>query len=154
RHRRHRVGQRLPRGPGGRRRAVDALARGLRALVPHGGRPARELTATGAQAPRRCCGRPDSAVPESPHGAPVGDPMSPRPVRAVRAWWDGARPAPGTFWRSAGAGVPGAVGGVPDGMATATLVGVNPIHGLYATAIGRIAGGLTVDSRLMIVTTT
>ncbi|ARU52524.1 hypothetical protein CBR64_14720 [Cellulosimicrobium cellulans] len=80
--------------------------------------------------------------------------MSPRPVRAVRGWWDGVRPAPGTFWRSAGAGVPGAVGGVPDGMATATLVGVNPINGLYATAIGRIAGGLTVDSRLMIVTTT
>ncbi|MFJ4232387.1 SulP family inorganic anion transporter [Cellulosimicrobium cellulans] len=80
--------------------------------------------------------------------------MSPRPVRAVRGWWDGVRPAPGTFWRSAGAGVPGAVGGVPDGMATATLVGVNPIHGLYATAVGRIAGGLTVDSRLMIVTTT
>ncbi len=39
-------------------------------------------------------------------------------------------------------------------MAAATLVGVNPIHGLYATAIGRIAGGLTVDSRLMVVTTT
>lgn len=50
--------------------------------------------------------------------------------------------------------MPGAVGGVPDGMATATLVGVNPIHGLYATAVGRIAGGLTVDSRLMIVTKT
>ena len=80
--------------------------------------------------------------------------MSPRPVRAVATWWDGVRPVRGTFWRSAGAGVPGAVGGVPDGMAKATLVGVNPIHGLYATAIGRIAGGLTVDSRLMIVTTT
>jgi SulP family sulfate permease len=39
-------------------------------------------------------------------------------------------------------------------MAAATLVGVNPIHGLYATAVGRIAGGLTVDSQLMIVTTT
>ncbi|QDW63661.1 SulP family inorganic anion transporter [Oerskovia sp. KBS0722] len=76
------------------------------------------------------------------------------PLRAAKAWWAGVRPAPGTFWRSAGTGVPGAVGGVPDGMAAATLVGVNPIHGLYATAVGRIAGGLTVDSQLMIVTTT
>ena len=80
--------------------------------------------------------------------------MRVRPVRAARAWWDRVRPAEGGFWQSAGAGVPGAVGGVPDGMAAATLVGVNPIHGLYATAVGRIAGGLTVDSQLMIVTTT
>ncbi|WP_251153200.1 SulP family inorganic anion transporter [Cellulosimicrobium sp. Marseille-Q4280] len=77
-----------------------------------------------------------------------------RPLRAARAWWQGVRPARGTFWSSASAGVPGAVGGVPDGMAAATLVGVNPIHGLYATAVGRIAGGLTVDSQRMIVTTT
>ncbi|GIJ00423.1 SulP family sulfate permease [Sediminihabitans luteus] len=69
-------------------------------------------------------------------------------------WWRDVRPATGTFGRSAGAGVPGAIGGVPDGMATATLVGVSPIHGLYATAVGRIAGGLTADSRLMIITTT
>ncbi|MBD5786974.1 SulP family inorganic anion transporter [Cellulosimicrobium terreum] len=78
----------------------------------------------------------------------------PKPVRAVRSWWTAVRPAGGTFWTSAGAGVPGAVGGVPDGMAAATLVGVNPIHGLYATAVGRIAGGLTVDSQRMIITTT
>lgn len=39
-------------------------------------------------------------------------------------------------------------------MAAATLVGVNPIHGLFATAVGRIAGGLTASSQLMVVTTT
>ncbi|BDZ40984.1 hypothetical protein GCM10025865_02830 [Paraoerskovia sediminicola] len=66
----------------------------------------------------------------------------------------GVRPAKGTFWGSASAGVPGAIGGVPDGMAAASLVGVNPVHGLYASAVGRIAGGLTADSRLMVVTTT
>ncbi|MBY5163934.1 SulP family inorganic anion transporter [Nitriliruptoria bacterium AS10] len=55
---------------------------------------------------------------------------------------------------AAGAGLPGAIGGVPDGMAAATLAGVNPIHGLYATAVGRIAGGLTASSQLMVVTTT
>ncbi|MBD8078164.1 SulP family inorganic anion transporter [Cellulosimicrobium arenosum] len=77
-----------------------------------------------------------------------------RPLRATRRWWRGVRPAHGTFRRSASTGVPGAIGGVPDGMAAATLVGVNPIHGLYATAVGRIAGGLTVDSQRMIVTTT
>jgi SulP family sulfate permease len=46
------------------------------------------------------------------------------------------------------------VGSVPDGMAAAVLAGVNPIHGLYAAAIGPILGGLCVASPLMVVTTT
>ena len=41
------------------------------------------------------------------------------------------------------AGIPGAVGSVPDGMAASVLAGVNPIHGLYASLVGPIAGGLT-----------
>jgi sulfate permease, SulP family len=52
------------------------------------------------------------------------------------------------------AGVPGAVASVPDGMASAVLVGVNPIHGLYASALGPIAGGLFSSTRLMVITTT
>ena len=37
-----------------------------------------------------------------------------------------------TVDKDAVAGIPGAIGSVPDGMASAVLAGVNPIHGLYA----------------------
>ena len=40
------------------------------------------------------------------------------------------------------AGLPGAISSVPDGMAAGVLAGVNPVHGLYASFIGPIAGGL------------
>ncbi len=56
--------------------------------------------------------------------------------------------------RDALAGVPDAIGGVPDGMAAAVLVGVNPVHGLYAAFAGRVAGGLTSSERLVVITTT
>jgi SulP family sulfate permease len=39
-------------------------------------------------------------------------------------------------------------------MASAVLVGVNPVHGLYASFAGPIAGGLTSSTRLMVITTT
>lgn len=39
-------------------------------------------------------------------------------------------------------------------MAAASLVGVNPIHGLYASALGPIVGGLTASTKLMVITTT
>jgi sulfate permease, SulP family len=56
--------------------------------------------------------------------------------------------------RDAVAGVPGAIAGVPDGMAASVLVGVSPIHGLIASFIGPIAGGLTASTALMVITTT
>jgi sulfate permease, SulP family len=61
---------------------------------------------------------------------------------------------PGPFGTDAVAGVPGAIASVPDGMASAVLVGVNPVYGLYASIAGPVAGGLAVSTRLMVVTTT
>jgi sulfate permease, SulP family len=64
------------------------------------------------------------------------------------------RPEPGTLSKDAVAGLPSAIAGVPDGMAAAVLVGVNPVYGLYASFAGPIAGGLTASTRLMVITTT
>lgn len=62
------------------------------------------------------------------------------------------------WWRDMKAGLPaGLIAGIaaiPDGMAAAVMTGVNPIHGIYAAIVGRIAGGLSTSSVLMCVTTT
>jgi len=52
------------------------------------------------------------------------------------------------------AGLSVAVANVPDGMANGLLVGVSPIHGLYATMLGPFIGGITSSSQLMVITTT
>ena len=52
------------------------------------------------------------------------------------------------------AGLPGAISSVPDGMAAAALAGVNPVQGLYAGFAGPVAGGLSSNTRLMVITTT
>ncbi len=73
---------------------------------------------------------------------------------AVGNWLRSVRPDRQTLGRDAVAGVPGAIGSVPDGMASALLVGVNPVFGLYASMAGPIGGGLASSTRLMVITTT
>ena len=62
------------------------------------------------------------------------------------AWVRSLRPDPATLRQDAAAGVPGAIASVPDGMASAVLVGVNPVYGLYATTAAALAAGSTLDS--------
>jgi sulfate permease, SulP family len=58
------------------------------------------------------------------------------------------------LFKEAMAGLPGAIGSVPDGMAASVLAGVNPIHGLYASFVGPIVGGVSASTRLMVITMT
>ena len=48
----------------------------------------------------------------------------------------------------------GAVGSVPDGMATAVLAGASPMAGLYASIAGPIVGGALASTQVMVVATT
>src|SRR5215469_861548 len=76
--------------------------------------------------------------------------------RMLRHWWLPVRRELAQPRRVAGdlvAGLQGAISSFPGGMATAVLVGVHPIQGLYACVVGPIAGGLTARTRLMIITT-
>ena len=52
------------------------------------------------------------------------------------------------------AGLAGAIGSVPDGMATALLAGANPVAGLYSSAMGPIFGGLVTSTGIMVIATT
>lgn len=84
------------------------------------------------------------------------DPGSPArsPLARMRSWAVSVRPRRADLRSDIVAGLPGAVSSVPDGMASATLVGVNPAYGLYAAVAGPVAGGLTSSTRMMVVTTT
>jgi sulfate permease, SulP family len=73
---------------------------------------------------------------------------------SVGAWLASVRPRRADAKADILAGLPGAISSVPDGMASSVLVGVNPVHGLYASFAGPIAGGLTSSTRLMVITTT
>ncbi|MGF0318113.1 hypothetical protein [Nocardia fluminea] len=62
-------------------------------------------------------------------------------VRRVRRWFATERMSKADVV----AGIPGAIGGVPDGMAA----GVSPVHGLYASMVGRFFGGFGTSTQLM-----
>jgi sulfate permease, SulP family len=73
---------------------------------------------------------------------------------AAGRWLRSIRPERAHLRADLVAGLTGAVSGLPDGMASAVLVGVNPAQGLYASFTGRITGGLSSSTRLMVITTT
>jgi sulfate permease, SulP family len=73
---------------------------------------------------------------------------------AARRWLRSVRPERAHLRADIMAGLPGAISSVPDGMAAAVLAGVNPVQGLYASFSGRIAGGLSSNTRMMVITTT
>jgi SulP family sulfate permease len=75
-------------------------------------------------------------------------------LAAAGRWLRSVRPERQHLRADIVAGLPGAIGSVPDGMAAAVLVGVNPVQGLYAGFAGPIAGGLSSSTRLMVITTT
>ena len=74
--------------------------------------------------------------------------------QSTREWLSSLKVSRKELAHEAIAGVPGAIGSVPDSMASGVLVGVNPVFGLYAALCGRIFGGLLQSSPLMVVTTT
>lgn len=77
-----------------------------------------------------------------------------QPAAAAGRWLRSVRPERRYLRSDIVAGLPGAIGSVPNGMAAAVLAGVNPVQGLYASFAGPVAGGLGTSTRLMVVTTT
>ncbi len=76
------------------------------------------------------------------------------PLAPVGRWWGRVHPRRAALRADVLAGLPGAIASVPNAMASAVLAGVNPLHGLYASITGPIAGGLSTSTSLMVVTTT
>jgi SulP family sulfate permease len=94
------------------------------------------------------------ALPEGPAAAPdIRNLIAARVRRGARAA-RGLAPAGPSLRTDAVAGLTGAIGSVPDGMAGGVLAGVNPVYGLYASLLGPIVGGLFASTELMLVTTT
>ena len=75
-------------------------------------------------------------------------------VSSVRSWAAEVRPRRRDLKRDLLAGMPSAIAAVPDGMANGVLAGVSPVQGLYASLVGRVAGGLTASTKMMVITTT
>jgi SulP family sulfate permease len=74
-------------------------------------------------------------------------------LREVVEGWRRRLPGGRTIKRDGVAGLSLAAANVPDGMANAVLVGVNPLYGLYAAMVGPIVGGMLASTQLMVVTT-
>ena len=55
-----------------------------------------------------------------------------RLLTGVRAWGRSIKPDRKDFGMDVLAGLSSAISSVPDGMASAVLIGVNPVYGLYA----------------------
>ncbi|MET1004538.1 MAG: SulP family inorganic anion transporter [Propionibacteriaceae bacterium] len=75
-------------------------------------------------------------------------------VSSARSWARDIRPRRRDLKRDLIAAIPSAIAAVPDGMANGVLAGVNPVQGLYASMAGRVAGGLTASTKMMVITTT
>jgi SulP family sulfate permease len=52
------------------------------------------------------------------------------------------------------AGVTTGIANVPDGMASAVLAGVNPVHGIYTLIVGTPIASMTISTKLMMFNTT
>ena len=59
-----------------------------------------------------------------------------------------------TLWKDGIAGLINAVVSVPDGLESAALAGVNPVHGLYTSIAAPIAGSSLTSAQLMQISTT
>ena len=75
-------------------------------------------------------------------------------VASVRSWAKEVKPRRADLKRDLAAAIPSAIAAVPDGMANGVLAGVSPVQGLYASFVGRVAGGLTASTKMMVITTT
>jgi len=97
---------------------------------------------------------PESAKIHEPGAGPETDQPGLDAVRNAvhnRVW--SRLPKGASLRRDAIAGLSGAISNVPDGMANGALLGVSPIHGLYATMIGPSVGGALSSTKLMMITT-
>ena len=78
-----------------------------------------------------------------------------RPAMAAAGrWLRSVRPERAHLRADMVAGLPGAISRVPDGMAAAILAGVNPVQGLYSGFAGPIVGGLSSNTRMMVISAT
>lgn len=68
--------------------------------------------------------------------------------------WSRFKPSGAELRSASVTSIPLAAAAVPDGMASAALVGVGPIHGIYGGFAGPLIGGLFCSTRRMVVGTT